>query len=61
MTPWQWVNVGIEVFPQLGSPSGPKGVLSSVDGRLLFPGPAGSPEPAAGSPAIVRFPKEVEK
>ena len=32
------------VVPQLGSPTGPKGVLSSLDGRLLWHGPAGSPE-----------------
>ena len=44
-----------------GSPSGPKGVLSSLDGRLLLLAPAGSPPPAAGSPAIVEFPKKVEK
>ena len=37
------------------------GVLSSVDGWLLALAPAGSPAPAAGSPALVRFPEEVEK
>ena len=58
---WEVKIVDFHVFPQLGSPTGPKGVLSKLDGRLLFLAPAGSPEPAAGSPAIVEFPKKVEK
>ena len=43
--------------PQLGSPTleGPKGVLSTVDGWLLCPGPAGSPG------ISLRFPRQSSK
>ena len=51
------IRIHIHIFPQLGSPTGPKGVLCSFDGRCSAPGPVGSPSKVEK----VSQPKQIKK